>query len=65
MMTNSGYFHGPEDNAAKLYMSIDEGHERAPYVSRDIGFGASAIYSTTDDLVKFSRALYFGDLLNQ
>ncbi|PHZ84130.1 serine hydrolase domain-containing protein [Paremcibacter congregatus] len=62
-LPNTGYFTGPQDNAAQLYMTMGARYTPAPYVSRDIAGGASAIYSTADDLVTFARALYFGDFL--
>jgi len=62
-LTNTGYYHSTGDDTALTYNSMDPTYERAQLINRAIAFGASALYSTVEDLSVFADALYRGSLL--
>lgn len=67
-LTNSGIVHNNEVlvDRALGYVN-DEGHYRnaLPIANHEIFIGASSIYSTTGDLLKFDQALYTDKLLKK
>jgi CubicO group peptidase (beta-lactamase class C family) len=67
-MTNSGIFHNNEIivNRALGYVNTGEKYQNALAIANhEIFIGASSLYSTTMDLLKFDQALYTDKLLKQ
>ncbi|MBL4787719.1 MAG: beta-lactamase family protein, partial [Kordiimonadaceae bacterium] len=62
-LTNTGYYHSSGDDAALTYRSMSPAYDRAILINRAVAFGASALYSTVEDLSVFADALYRGSLL--
>ncbi|WP_127136661.1 serine hydrolase domain-containing protein [Flagellimonas oceanensis] len=54
---------GAKDNECKSYMRLDSWQEQ-PETDMSIPIGAGAVVSNPTDLIKFSHALFGGDLLN-
>jgi len=67
-MTNSGIIHNQQiiANRALGYVNSKENYQNAlPIANHEIFIGASSIYSTAADLLKFDQALYTDKLLSQ
>jgi len=66
-MTGSGYDHHNViiTKRADGYRSTYDGIENAPYVNMMPPFAAGALYSTTEDLFLWDRALYSNQLINE
>jgi len=67
-MTTTGIIHNHEilNNRALGYLNADGNFQNAlPIANHEIFIGASSIYSTADDLLKFDQALYTDKLLKQ
>jgi len=67
-MTNSGIIHNHQIivNRASGYINTGENYQNAlPIANHEIFIGASSIYSTAQDLLKFDQALYTEKLLKQ
>ena len=67
-MTNSGIIHNNQIlvNRALGYVNSGENYQNAlPIANHEIFIGASSIYSTAADLLKFDQALYADKLLQQ
>ena len=67
-MTNSGIIHNHSILADRAlgYVNTGENYQNAlPIANHEIFIGASSIYSTVQDLLKFDQALYTEKLLGQ
>ena len=67
-MTNSGVIHNHDilPGRASGYINTGEYYQNAlPIANHEIFLGASSIYSTEEDLLKFDQALYTGKLLSK
>jgi CubicO group peptidase (beta-lactamase class C family) len=67
-MTNSGIIHNNEIivNRALGYVNTEDNYQNAlPISNHEIFIGASSLYSTPMDLLKFDQALYTDKLLKQ
>jgi CubicO group peptidase (beta-lactamase class C family) len=67
-MTNSGIIHNYDilDDRALGYVNTGEHYQNAlPIANHEIFIGASSMYSTVQDLLKFDQALYTEKLLAQ
>ena len=67
-MTNSGIIHNHQIivDRALGYVNTGEDYQNAlPVANPEIFIGASSIYSTTEDLLKFDQTLYTDKLLQQ
>ena len=67
-MTNTGIIHNHEilNNRAMGYLNANGNYQNAlPIANHEIFIGASSIYSTAGDLLKFDQALYTDKLLKQ
>ena len=66
-MTNSGYDHHETilPNRAWGYVAGGESYQNAEFIDMSVPSGAGGLYSTVEDLLKWSRSLYTDKILNQ
>ena len=66
-MTNSGYDHSETIllNRASGYISGREGYQNADFIDMSTPSGAGGLYSTVEDLLKWSRSLDTEQVLNK
>ena len=66
-MNDSGYDRQETilKNRASGYVSTGEGYQNAEYIDMSVPSGAGGIYSTVEDLSKWTRSLYTDVVLNQ
>lgn len=62
---NSGYAASEKiiDQLAEGYVRTPEGFEKAPYFHSSAGFSAGMMYSTVEDMFRWTRALASGDIV--